>query len=400
MCDTFDVTDFGATGDGVTNDRGAIQAAIDAAETAGRGTICFPAGTYNIGSGIDVTAGNIHLVGAGKGATVIRSTFASGHVITFGNGVTQIFNLGLRDLTVDTTVNRSSGAAVRVQDCQYWMCDRVSVDHIGGQHHVGFALETHIAAQTGGKYYLRSVEILGTLSDGVQIGTNGLEVGAIYLSQVTANTCGSGFRITNASYMPWSDVEAVSCLGDAFVCDPGSGQAVTIAFWKGLVADSPGNIGINFTGSGIIAEISMDGCWSANCGQHGIVVGNSALNGLSLTSHRSIHNQRHGVELFAGKNVTISGGQFFNNGRAAPNAYNGINVEPGFSFFSITGANAGSGGFYAQSGEPCQQFAGISVSAGGSDHYVVTGNICSGNLSAGVNDGGTGLIKAVANNVS
>lgn len=43
---TFNVRDYGATGDGTTDDRAAIQSAIDAANTAGGGIVFFPRGTY------------------------------------------------------------------------------------------------------------------------------------------------------------------------------------------------------------------------------------------------------------------------------------------------------------------------------------------------------------------
>src|SRR5207249_9059632 len=42
----FDVKSFGATGDGKTLDTAAINKAIEAAHTAGGGTVRFPAGTY------------------------------------------------------------------------------------------------------------------------------------------------------------------------------------------------------------------------------------------------------------------------------------------------------------------------------------------------------------------
>lgn len=43
---TFDVRDYGATGNGSANDTPAIQRAIDAAAAAGGGTVLFPSGTY------------------------------------------------------------------------------------------------------------------------------------------------------------------------------------------------------------------------------------------------------------------------------------------------------------------------------------------------------------------
>ena len=46
----FNVRDFGAKGDGVAKDTAAIQAAVDAAEKAGGGTVEIPAGTYLTGS--------------------------------------------------------------------------------------------------------------------------------------------------------------------------------------------------------------------------------------------------------------------------------------------------------------------------------------------------------------
>ena len=44
--DNFNVTSFGATGDGKTIDTPAINRAIDAASAAGGGTVMFPAGSF------------------------------------------------------------------------------------------------------------------------------------------------------------------------------------------------------------------------------------------------------------------------------------------------------------------------------------------------------------------
>jgi hypothetical protein len=53
----LDVRDFGATGDGITDDAPAVDRAIAAAAAAGRGTVALPPGTYLAGSSIHMLSG-------------------------------------------------------------------------------------------------------------------------------------------------------------------------------------------------------------------------------------------------------------------------------------------------------------------------------------------------------
>lgn len=52
----FNVVDYGATGDGSTDDTTAIQDAIDAAEAAGGGVVYFPRGTYVVNGALQDTS--------------------------------------------------------------------------------------------------------------------------------------------------------------------------------------------------------------------------------------------------------------------------------------------------------------------------------------------------------
>lgn len=75
----FDVTAYGATGDGVTDDNTAVQAAVTAVKAAGAGTLLFPDGTYLISDPIDLSAntGNhIGIRGIGD-VTILKSTLTS-----------------------------------------------------------------------------------------------------------------------------------------------------------------------------------------------------------------------------------------------------------------------------------------------------------------------------------
>jgi pectate lyase-like protein len=60
----YDVSEYGAKGDGTTPDHAAIQAAVDAASTHGGGVVWLPPGTYRLRAGIRVTR-QVQLVGAG-----------------------------------------------------------------------------------------------------------------------------------------------------------------------------------------------------------------------------------------------------------------------------------------------------------------------------------------------
>lgn len=111
------VRDFGAHGDGSTDDTAAINAAI-ASLASGPGSVIFPPGIYVVG-GI-IVGDSQCLVGSGKGATVIkRAPGFNGHVVTTtGYGTTGAAKFEIRDLSIDgnkganVTYNAAAGGIV------------------------------------------------------------------------------------------------------------------------------------------------------------------------------------------------------------------------------------------------------------------------------------------------
>lgn len=105
----LNVVDYGATGDGVTDDSAAIQAAINATPTNG-GIVRFPPGTYLCGTGLTIPRSRIALVGAGrsastllKGADIILLDASGDHAVT--TTTRRLDDVVLRDLTLQGDAN-------------------------------------------------------------------------------------------------------------------------------------------------------------------------------------------------------------------------------------------------------------------------------------------------------
>lgn len=75
----YDVTSYGAKGDGSTDDTAAIQAALDAANTAGGGLVSVPKGTF-IASNLTIH-GKTTLAGAGASSILKFKTASTGNFI-------------------------------------------------------------------------------------------------------------------------------------------------------------------------------------------------------------------------------------------------------------------------------------------------------------------------------
>lgn len=102
--ETVSVKDFGAVGDGVTDDTAAIQAAIDAVDASGGGTVFIPAGSYEITTAINMKNG-VDIVGAGY-RTLVTPNGCDGFIFNYTTGFsnTRISNLGIEGTGTSTNI--------------------------------------------------------------------------------------------------------------------------------------------------------------------------------------------------------------------------------------------------------------------------------------------------------
>jgi len=66
----YNVKQYGAQGNGTTDDTTAIQTAITTAQTAGGGVVYFPPGTYIISNTLTISHDNMELIGAGWSSAI------------------------------------------------------------------------------------------------------------------------------------------------------------------------------------------------------------------------------------------------------------------------------------------------------------------------------------------
>jgi hypothetical protein len=201
--DTVSVKDFGAVGNGATDDTAAIQAAIDTTSAAGGGVVLIPAGTYNIngatgpftnlnpshGGGLWLKTG-VKLIGAGIDLSILKNTSQNWRMVV---GIRGGNSMGLSDLTIDgdwpnktpvplsTDPKRGEGIIVwnKISDLNDFTIQNIKVKNTGhyaiGLQNVlvnGCSIENVYFENIGGD----CIDIKDTLTNGKSLLINGVYV--------------------------------------------------------------------------------------------------------------------------------------------------------------------------------------------------------------------------------
>ena len=105
------VIDYGAVGDGSTDDTSAINAALAAASSGD--AVYFPTGNYKITSQITFNTNNVCIFGEGSTQTIITYAGASttNDIFLMGNGTNELKNLSLKGIRITSTVTMTGGFA-------------------------------------------------------------------------------------------------------------------------------------------------------------------------------------------------------------------------------------------------------------------------------------------------
>jgi len=123
VSEIISVKDFGAVGNGVTDDTAAIQAAITYGESLvtnaylSGASIFFPAGEYLVSTTLNITKNNITLIGESVSSAVIYAPSANFDIIKFQNGSGFMYFVGVENLRIYTPGNATAGSHIKAVRC-------------------------------------------------------------------------------------------------------------------------------------------------------------------------------------------------------------------------------------------------------------------------------------------
>lgn len=257
---------YGAKGDGTTDDRVAIQAALDACNAAGGGIVYFPPGTYLVSHAAKtngVTAGlmvysNQHLMGAGKANTVIKTkasqASASDMVVNQTVSTATDHDITISDMTLDgNCANQavSYQVGISINKCRSVVIQNVVVKNIRGTTTAGVGESFNIDFNTSTDCYAINCECFVDDSGSSSSGFSGNSSNNLHFIGCTAHnmTVCNGFTVNGCR-----QVEFVACqsyLNAYFEFNCENSESVT---YSACVA---GGRGANIANNWIAANASM-----------------------------------------------------------------------------------------------------------------------------------------------
>ena len=384
------VKDFGAVGDGVTNDTAAINAALSAIYSTKK-ALFFPAGIYMYDGGGSLGSGNV-LYGEGRNATTIKSRLSSptsGYLIrALGYGS------GIRGLRFESAVTQTAGSYVWLSGPETFIEDF----HMTGDFN-GVWMTGNVSRIRHGRFQDGAPQAIRIKAEG---GDNSQMIDDVLMGAQSPQVSSAGIRVRNSSALIISNTSVIQ-QGYGLLIDPYSNTtgSNTVDTDSGNVFslyahhcffdnNSEDAVRVAPTGNASVLRIRFDNCWLSSSTKDGVYINNSGTGILQGVHFESCHvGLNGGSGLTTGGTVSdiqVIGGWFCQN-------LFGMYFGNGVSNITVSGCTIGSG-----AGLSGNTNNGIVLESASINNIVIANNRMVGNGGAAIIDNSTGAIKIIFNN--
>jgi hypothetical protein len=400
--------DYGAAGDGATDDTAAIQAAITALASTG-GRVMFGPKPYLVSDAINVTFNGLELIGAARGQNEARGTqlvsATGGHDFLVLSNVSAYANFTVRNMTIGAAqgVTPTAGTAIKVNQGARCVIDNVYLlrvwnginagganvlqvrdsvlEHVYGTE--GIFLDEQTTA--GSNYTLFNVKVFS----GASTYRDGL-VGVRCRGASTVNAVGVQVTRADRGFSFEKDTRGGSDHRSQFLYIACCDVENCLVGWelKGYARARFANCAANSCGvSG--DEANSGGWWIGTSSGDG---GDATMVGCS-----SINNYGHGVKIDVGAVSTTITGLVCSGNSVGAASYDGVYITDGVDAVRIIGGQSGGSGTTAAPTGTATQRYGVNIAGNTSNDILVVGMDLRGNSTGAVNNAGDPATTQVVN---
>lgn len=406
------VTDFGAVCNNSTDDTTAIQIAVNAVAASNNKELYFPAGGCVISNDITVSS-PIVFVGEGSRVSWIRQTNAT------ASGVRWIGPMrggGIRHLTVQAGAGfvgsnfsgvGSVGVGVLLTDVYFFNADDFAI------YNFDFGLVKNATPLNGGSWTNKftNFDIRFFSGDGIQIDPTSTFAGA----NIGGDNFFSKFVISNVGFT--GSATGSTCLhifasggdmydtGDISSCAIGVnhtsmiGSSIVAGKFSNIYSDTNIDAAWVFDGTnGLIYDFDCNSCWgSYTTNGPGLITRGAGLTNFKWNGGELLENGTNGWHHEGGSNVYVRSASIARNSKLLTNTSAGVLIDANVSSWGVQGSIIGNFGPTVA----WEQAEGISIAAGTSNDFTVTGNDLSnpGTGKVGFANGSTGTRTQVSLNL-
>jgi hypothetical protein len=393
FADVVNVKDFGAVGDGVTDDTAAINSAISYLNI-NNGILFFPKGIYKvIGALSAITKSGCIILGSGRGATVISNASASGNTMTIqGTSIT------ISDIEFSPTVARTGTYELAFNSASFSVCRNIYIQSASSFVYNG------ISIFNSSTMWLENINLRGiTGLYGIYVGGSlGAGSYGCYMKGIlcdigsTASTTWIAFDSYAYSLTLVMAALLNGSIGISMIDSANTGSSYPQFFYAfDLECDHNNLAGASFSaGCGVYITNSWIGsCLTSN----GVRFLSGFLGDANISNSRIVGNYQNGIIVIAGDGMKFTGNTVAINSQAGNGLFHGIVIAANLVNFTIQDNTTGYVAPFSSTSS--KQGYGIIVLNGTSNYYLIQNNLGYGNYTGEVFDGGTGVNKSVTGNI-